>query len=124
VSRRAELARRVDSLARHWEPILGVAASSWRIRRMRTRWGSCNVRARRIWLNLALVDRPLECLEYVVVHELVHLHEPRHDARFHSWMDRHLPDWRERKALLNQPLLDQRRSRIFTNSASAAGSSD
>jgi predicted metal-dependent hydrolase len=60
--RRNELARRVTALAEHWEPILGVSAASWRIRRMRTRWGSCNVRARRIWLNVALVYRPLECL--------------------------------------------------------------
>ena len=67
---------------------------------MRTRWGTCNIRARRIWLSLELAKYPLDCLEYVVVHEMVHLLERRHNARFKSLMDKFLPDWRERQRTL------------------------
>ncbi len=73
---------------------------------MRTRWGSCNIRARRIWLNLELAKFPVECLEYVVVHEMVHLIERRHNARFKSLLDQFLPDWRERQRTLGGPLAD------------------
>jgi hypothetical protein len=71
---------------------------------MRSRWGTCNIRARRIWLNLELAKYPPECLEYVVVHEMVHLLERSHNARFKSLMDRFLPDWRARKRTLGAGL--------------------
>ncbi len=98
---RRQLAERIPVLIAHWEPRLGVQVAEWRIRRMKTRWGTCNIRARRIWLNLQLATKPPECLEYVVVHEMVHLHERLHNARFYAWMDRCLPDWRDRRRLLN-----------------------
>ena len=68
---------------------------------MRTRWGSCNITRRRIWLNLELAKRPLPALEYVIVHELVHLLERNHNSRFYAFMDSFIPDWRQQKQLLN-----------------------
>jgi predicted metal-dependent hydrolase len=84
-----------------WQEKLGVQAAEWRIRKMRTKWGSCSIRAKRIWLNLELAKKPAQCLEYVVVHELTHLIERRHNARFKSLMDKSLPMWRVCRKLLN-----------------------
>lgn len=81
-----------------WQARLVVTVNEWRIRRMRTRWGSCNPRAGRIWLSLALVSHPLPCIEYVLVHELLHLLEPSHNAHFKGLLDESLPDWRVRQA--------------------------
>lgn len=97
---RRELGERVPELVRKWEPLMGVQVAEWRIKRMKTRWGSCNIRDRRIWLNLELARRLPECLEYVTVHEMVHLLERRHNARFHAFMDHFLPDWRARRDAL------------------------
>jgi predicted metal-dependent hydrolase len=68
---------------------------------MKTKWGSCKPESRRIWLNLELAKKPVQCLEYIIVHELVHLIERRHNDRFLSIMDEHLPQWRIRRAELN-----------------------
>jgi len=87
---------------RDWQPILGVQVAACRIKRMKTRWGSCNTAARRIWLNLELAKKPAACLEYVLVHEMVHLLEQHHTDRFHRLMDRFLPDWRLRRDILNR----------------------
>jgi predicted metal-dependent hydrolase len=89
-----------DLLAR-WQPVVNAEASECRIKRMKTRWGSCNPRARRIWLSLELIKQPLECIDYVMVHELVHLHEASHNHRFRALMDQCMPDWRLRKKRLN-----------------------
>lgn len=87
-----------------WEEKMGVRVERLFVRSMKSRWGSCNFRAGSIRLNTDLARRPLSCLEYVIVHELVHLLEPSHNARFKALMDRFLPLWPSRKALLNQPL--------------------
>jgi predicted metal-dependent hydrolase len=84
-----------------WQGVLGVTVEEWGIKRMKTRWGSCNAKARRIWLNLELAKKPPECLEYLIVHELVHLLVRHHDDRFHALMDRHLPKWRAARKTLN-----------------------
>jgi hypothetical protein len=68
---------------------------------MKTRWGSCNADAERIWLNLELIKKPIACLEYVLVHEMVHLHERSHNERFQKWMDELLPNWPFQRDLLN-----------------------
>lgn len=99
---RAHLEAVVPPMIAAWEPRLGVSVAEWRIREMKTRWGTCSIKARRIWLNLELATKPPECLEYLVVHELVHLLEPSHNARFKALMDRHLPDWRALRAALNR----------------------
>ena len=90
-----------DLLAR-WQPILGVEATGFYVRRMRTRWGSCNPTARTIRLNTDLAKKPRECLEYIVVHELVHLIEPTHNARFVALMNRYMPRWQDHRKTLNQ----------------------
>lgn len=84
-----------------WEKRLGVKASFVGIKKMKTKWASCNTDTARIWLNLELVKKPPQCLEYIVVHELVHLIERRHGDRFVSLLDRHLPRWRHYRKVLN-----------------------
>lgn len=98
---RAQLRERVPALIDKWESVLGVRVSGWGVRRMRTKWGSCNVAARRVWVNLELAQKPAPCLEYVVVHEMTHLVERLHTERFVALMDRHLPNWRRYRQELN-----------------------
>jgi len=85
-----------------WETKLGVKVVKLFVRRMRTRWGSCNHRTGNIRLNTDLAKKPRECLEYVVVHEMIHLLEPSHDERFKALMDRYLPKWRFLREELNR----------------------
>ncbi len=99
---RDRLRQQIPDLLAKWEPIVGVEVAEWRIKRMKTRWGTCNVAARRIWLNLELAKKPAACLEYVVVHEMVHLIERRHNDRFQACMDRFLPHWRLHRDELNR----------------------
>lgn len=99
---RRRLRARVPALIAKWEPVVGVQVADWRIRRMRTRWGSCNAAAGRIWLNLELAKKPASCLEYIVVHEMVHLLERRHNDRFRACLDRVMPGWRIHRDALNQ----------------------
>ena len=88
-----------------WQKALGVELAGWGIKRMKTKWGSCNPDARRIWLNLELAKKPVQCLEYLIVHELAHLIERHHNARFTALMSKNLSDWKARRVLLNaQPL--------------------
>ncbi len=98
---RRQLGSAIPLLVDKWEPIIGVEVSEWRVRRMKTRWGTCNIGARRIWLNLELAKRRPELLEYVVVHEMVHLRERLHGERFQALMTEVLPDWRALRAELN-----------------------
>lgn len=81
----------------YWEGIMAVKVHSFGVRKMKTLWGSCNIRAKRIWLNLDLAKRRKECIESILVHEMVHLKERLHNARFYSFMDEYLPDWKERE---------------------------
>lgn len=99
---RALLGAEIEALVSQWAPVLGVEVSAWGVKRMKTRWGTCNHRAKRIWLNLELVRRPRECLEYVVVHELAHIIVPDHSRAFWSVLDQHLPRWRAAKAELER----------------------
>lgn len=99
---RQQLKSWIPELLTRWQPIIGVQVADWGVKKMKTRWGSCNMRARRIWLNLELAKKPFACVEYVLVHELVHLLEPRHNARFHQLMDQFLPQGKTLKAWLKQ----------------------
>jgi len=106
---RKQLKLELAPLIAKWEPILGVKAASWGVRKMRTRWGSCNPGAKRLWFNLELAKKPPECLEYVVVHELVHLLERHHDAHFKALMGQFLPQWpRIRDELNASPLAHEK----------------
>jgi predicted metal-dependent hydrolase len=97
---RAQLEAAVPPLLARWEPRLGVKLAKFSLRKMKTRWGSCSTKPRTMRLNTELAYLPPECLEYVVVHELVHLLEPSHNARFKALMDRHLPGWRDTRKRL------------------------
>jgi predicted metal-dependent hydrolase len=99
---RAQLKAAIPPLIAKWEPLIGVHVADWRVKRMKTKWGTCTIAARRIWLNLELVKKPPRCLEYIIVHEMVHLLERHHNARFVAYMDQFLPQWRHLRDLLNQ----------------------
>lgn len=99
---RKELYMILFPIVQKWELIMQVSVNETRIRNMKTLWGSCNINARRIWLNLQLIKYEIDCIEYVVVHEMVHLLERLHSPRFYKLMDDFLPDWRHRQTLLNQ----------------------
>ena len=91
--RRAHLQAHLTELLAKWEPIVGVQVADWGIKQMKTRWGTCSISARRIWLNLELSQWPVPCLEYVVVHELTHLHERLHNGRFWHLLGQAMPGW-------------------------------
>lgn len=99
---RAQMTAMLPDLIKKWQAIIGVEVAQWGIKAMKTRWGSCNTRAHRIWLNLALIKKPISSLESVIVHELVHLLEASHNARFYALMDQFMPDWRIAKQALNK----------------------
>ena len=99
---RRRLRDRVPALLATWEPRVGVHVAEVRIRRMKTRWGTCNADARRIWLNLKLAKKPPSCLEYIMVHEMVHFIERRHNERFRELMDGIMPRWRTHRDELNR----------------------
>jgi predicted metal-dependent hydrolase len=99
---RAELKARIPDLIAKWGPLIGVQVTEWRIKRMKTRWGTCNIEAQRIWLNLELAKKPPHCLEYVLVHEMVHLLEQHHNERFRALMDQFMPQWQLYRDELNR----------------------
>ena len=98
---RREIKTSLLKLLPYWQKKLDVESEVVGIRKMKTKWGSCNIEAKRIWLNLELAKKPPECIEFVLVHELVHLMERYHNDRFKRLMDKNMPDWRERRNLLN-----------------------
>ncbi|MBN2394575.1 MAG: M48 family metallopeptidase [Anaerolineae bacterium] len=98
---RQQLKAAIPPLIAKWEPRLDVHVAEWYVKRMKTKWGTCTAEARRIWLNLELVKKPPQCLEYIVVHEMVHLLERHHNDRFVAYMDKFMPQWRLARDLLN-----------------------
>jgi len=99
---RQQLKEAIPALIAKWEANIGVEILEWRIKQMKTKWGTCNIEQRRIWLNLELAKKSERCLEYIIVHELMHLLERRHNDRFIGFMDQYLPQWRILRAELNQ----------------------
>ncbi|MBE0601842.1 MAG: M48 family metallopeptidase [Firmicutes bacterium] len=93
----AEIARVLPA----WEAATGLKAAAIRTKDMKTRWGSCNVQTKTLWFNLQLVKLPPRCLDYVVLHELLHLAERGHGQRFYALLSRYMPDWKQQKAVLN-----------------------
>ena len=98
---RQELRPILDEYVQKWEQKLDVQVEDWKIMKMRTRWGSCNHEKRRVLLNLELAKKPHRCIEYIVVHELIHILEKTHNKHFVELMDMHLPNWRALKYELN-----------------------
>lgn len=99
---RERLKEAAGPLFRKWEPVMGVKVGKLFTQRMRTRWGTCNSRTRSIRLNTELVKKPAECLEYVVVHEMVHLLESSHNSRFKALMSQFIPNWVVYRQMLNR----------------------
>ena len=105
---RDQIKATLPELIMKWQNIVGVEATHCGIRKMKTKWGSCNISEKRIWLNLELAKKPPECLEYILVHELVHLHERHHNRRFRALMDEFMPNWAlHRKTLNTSPLANE-----------------
>ncbi|OYU93568.1 MAG: metal-dependent hydrolase [Bacteroidetes bacterium B1(2017)] len=103
---RVQLKKQIPSIISKWEKVLNVKLDNWQVKQMRTKWGSCNIEKKRIWINLELAKKPEHCLEYIIVHEMVHLIERHHNDNFQYHMDTHLPNWRQIKTELNKlPLL-------------------
>jgi predicted metal-dependent hydrolase len=98
---RQQLKELIPPLLEKWQPALGVQADEWAIKKMKTKWGACNVKVRRIWLNHELAKKPAQCLEYIIVHELLHLLERQHNDSFFALMNEYLPQWRSRRSELN-----------------------
>lgn len=98
---RDEMKNTIPKMIEKWEKKIGVIANEFGVKKMRTKWGTCNTEAKRIWLNLELAKKPLECLEYIVVHELVHLLERKHNDTFIKYMNEFMPKWRFYRDELN-----------------------
>lgn len=99
---RNQLRQLVPPLIEKWERRMKVKVKEFGIRRMRTKWGTCNAQAKRIWVNLELAKKPVECLEYIVVHEMVHLMERRHNERFMAYLNHYMPGWKRIREELNR----------------------
>ena len=98
---RAHLRGAIPPLIKKWEKILGVQVADWGIKQMRTKWGACNIQKHRIWVNLELAKKPEQCLEYIVVHEMIHLLERHHNERFLALMRKFMPNWELHRSELN-----------------------
>ena len=103
---RSLLKKKIEIYLPKWEKITGLYCDSWQTKYMTTRWGTCNTNTRKIWLNLQLAKKPIECLEYVILHELVHLKIRNHNKDFVAMMDQYMPYWSEIRNKLNASTLD------------------
>ncbi|SHJ18181.1 M48 family metallopeptidase [Lutispora thermophila] len=99
---RSQLKKDISKFIEKWEQVMDVKVTSYGVKLMKTKWGTCNPVAKRIWINLELAKKNPRCLEYIVVHEMVHLLERHHNKRFYAYMDEYLPGWKEIKEELNQ----------------------
>lgn len=96
----------VDKYLPKWEKTTGIYSSGWQSKYMTTKWGTCNTKTHKIWLNLQLAKKPVECLEYVILHELAHLRVKNHGPEFVAILDQYMPFWSDTKKLLNDSTLD------------------
>lgn len=99
---RQELKELAPPIITKWEKVMDVSINELGIKKMKTKWGTCNREAKRIWLNLELAKKPVHCIEYIIVHELAHLLERSHNDKFVAYMDNYLPEWKHLKSELNQ----------------------
>lgn len=106
---RSQLKVLIQPLLDKWQKVLDVQVAEWGVKKMKTKWGSCNAGDRRIWLNLELAKKPVQCLEYIIVHEMVHLMERHHNDNFRTLMDQFMPKWRLSRDELNQSPLSHER---------------
>ena len=99
---RKELKKQIPLIIKKWEKIIKVVVNDWGVKQMKTKWGTCNIEEKRIWINLELAKKPSQCLEYIVVHEMIHLLERHHNDRFLYYMDKYMPQWKLYKEELNR----------------------
>lgn len=99
---REELKRVISSLIEKWSDIIGVSPNHYDVKIMKTRWGTCNPNGKRLWFNLELIKKPLHCIEYIVVHEMIHLIEEKHNEKFTALLDLYLPQWLQIRDELNE----------------------
>lgn len=99
---RRRLKEEIIPMIAKWEAIIGVEVAEWGVKQMKTKWGTCNIEARRIWLNLELIKKPVHCLEYIIIHEMVHLLERHHNDRFTAYLNHFMPLWRHYREELNR----------------------
>ena len=99
------LKMRITELLPKWEALTGLHCQTWQLRKMKTRWGSCNIKTKKIWFNLHLAQTTNRCLEYIILHELLHIRIANHGSEFKENMDRYMPNWREVRKELNQYIL-------------------
>ena len=99
---RAELKKLIPPIIQKYEKLADVKSSDWRVKRMKTKWGSCNIKDKRIWINLELAKKPIICLEYVILHELIHLIERDHNDNFLAHMKKYMPQWKFHKDKLKR----------------------
>jgi predicted metal-dependent hydrolase len=105
---RKQIKAAIPALIEKWEPIIGSKVNTWTVRRMKTKWGTCNPDTASLWFNIELAKKHPACLEYIVVHEMTHFLERTHNDRFVALMDKHLPNWRAVRDELNgAPLADE-----------------
>lgn len=98
---RSQLKNQIPSIIEKWEKRLDLKVNEWQIKLMKTKWGSCNIEKKKILINLELAKKPERCLEYIIVHEMIHLKERLHNERFLYYMDTYLPNWKQLKKELN-----------------------
>ena len=98
---RSELKKQIPALIGKWEKKIGVSVNSWGVKLMKTKWGTCNPKDKRIWFNLELAKKNPRCLEYIVVHEMIHLLEKHHNEKFYAYLEQFFPNWKEIKSELN-----------------------
>lgn len=99
---RKQLKNQIPLLIDKWEKVIGVTVSDWGVKQMKTKWGTCNIEQKRIWLNLELAKKPIHCLEYIIVHEMIHLLERHHNETFLLYLDKYMPKWKLYKDELNR----------------------
>jgi predicted metal-dependent hydrolase len=99
---RKELKKMIPELIGKWEKQINLKVNEWQVKLMKTKWGSCNIKKKRIWVNLELAKKPIHCLEYIIVHEMLHLLERHHNEKFLHYMDTYLPNWKKLRAELNK----------------------
>ena len=99
---RTELKKLIPPIIGKFEKKLGVKAKEWRVKRMKTKWGTCNIENKRIWINLELAKKPTICLEYIILHELAHLIERQHNDNFLAHIEKCMPEWKFHKEELNR----------------------
>ena len=99
---RKQLKNQIPALIDKWEKVIDVDVNDWGVKQMKTKWGTCNIEEKRIWINLELAKKPAFCLEYIVVHEMIHLLERHHNDYFLAYLDKFLPQWKMCKEELNR----------------------